>query len=153
MILLAFLILSAACCGYAVIRGGSPERLTAAIFLAGIIISVMISIRMPPPPDGFQSVIFVVDTAMLFALGSVMLLARRYWPIAITAFQLLAVMGHIIRLLDPHIVPVLYWVANAFWAVPQMIVLAIATRRHQARLSRFGADPAWTRPAKADRRG
>jgi hypothetical protein len=152
MILLAFLLLSAACCGYAAIRGGSPEKLTAAIFVAGIIASVLISIRMPPPPGGFQSAIFAVDMVMLFALGFIMLLARRYWPIAITAFQLLAVIGHLIRLLEPGIVPVLYWIANAFWAVPQMIVLAIATRRHQARLSRFGADPSWTRPAMADRR-
>jgi hypothetical protein len=146
MILLAFLILSAMCCGYAASRGGGPERLTAAIFVAGILASVMISIHMPPPPDGFQSAIFGVDMAMLLALGCIMLFARRYWPIAITAFQLLAVMGHLIRLLEPGIVPVLYWVANAFWAVPQMIVLAIATRRHRGRLSRYGVDPAWSRP-------
>lgn len=149
MILLAFLLLSAACCGYAALRGGGPERLTAAIFMMGISASVAISIRMPPPPDGFQSAIFVVDITMLFVLGWVMLFARRYWPIAMTAFQLLAVMGHLIRLLEPEIVPVLYWVANAFWAVPQMIVLAVATRRHQGRLSRYGRDPAWTRPAQA----
>jgi len=148
MILLAFLLLSAACCGYAAVRGGSPERLTAAIFVAGILASVMISIHAPPPPDGFQSAIFAVDMAMLFALGWIMLFARRYWPIAITAFQLLAVMGHLVRLLEPGIVPVLYWVANAFWAVPQMVVLAVATRRHQGRLSRYGVDPAWTRPER-----
>ena len=149
MILLAFLILSAACCGYAAIRGGSPDRPTGAIFVTRNLAPGLLSFRRPPP--GLSQAIFVVDTVMRFALGSIMLLARRYWPIAITAFQLLAVIGHLIRLLDPQIVPVLYWVANAFWAVPQMIVLAVATRRHQARLSRFGTDPSWTRPGMANR--
>ncbi|MEW6626914.1 MAG: hypothetical protein AB1431_09015 [Pseudomonadota bacterium] len=146
MILLAFLLLSAACCGYALISGGSPERLTSLIFALGILGSVAISILIPPVPDGFQSAIFVVDLLMLFGLGGITALARRYWPIAITAFQLLAVIGHLIRLLEPDIVPVLYWISNAFWAVPQMVILAIATTRHRARVRRHGSDPAWIRP-------
>ncbi|WHO39404.1 hypothetical protein PMI04_002040 [Sphingobium sp. AP49] len=153
MILLAFLILSAVCCFYALIRGGSPERLTATIFLAGIFASIMISIHAPPPPDGFQSAIFAVDLAMLLALGAIMLFARRYWPMAITACQLLAVMGHVIRLLNPQIVPVLYWISNVFWAVPQMLFLAVATIRHCNRVRRHGSDPAWSPPPAGDHGG
>lgn len=151
MILLTFLILSAVCCGYALIRGGSPERLTALLFMVGIVASIMISILIPPPPDGFQSAIFAVDIAMLFALGVIAAFARRYWPIAITAFQLLAVIGHLIRLLDPQIVPVLYWISNTFWAVPQMIILAVATVRHRGRVRRYGDDPAWSVPLRLNR--
>ncbi len=153
MILLAFLILSAICCSYALVRGGSPERLTAVIFLAGTFASIMISIHAPPPPEGFQWAIFLVDLAMFIALGAIMLFARRYWPMAITACQLLAVMGHVIRLLDPQIVPVLYWISTAFWAVPQMLFLATATARHRSRLRRHGVDPAWSRRPAVDHAG
>ena len=144
MMLLAFLIATLAVCLHAILRGGAPERLTALVFLAGLIGSILASIGTRPTPAGFRLATFCVDVSMLLALAAVMLKARRYWPIAVTAMQLLSVMGHLIKLLDPNVATVLYWITNAFWAVPQIAILEIATVRHIHRLRRFGGDPDWT---------
>ncbi|MGY2734005.1 hypothetical protein [Sphingomonas sp. UYP23] len=61
-------------------------------------------------------------------------------------------LGHLIKLLDPNVVTVLYWIANAFWAVPQIVILAIATVRHTHRARRPGGDPAWANPSRSTKR-
>lgn len=143
MILLAFLLATVLTCGFALIRGGAPERLIAATFVAGAVASTVISIHVKPMPGAFQLAIFCVDVSMLVAIAGVMLKANRYWPIAVAALQFLSVLGHLIKLLDPNVVTVLYWIANAFWAVPQILILAVATIRHVHRARRPEGDPAW----------
>jgi hypothetical protein len=149
MILLAFLVATALVCGFALIRGGAPERLVALTFLAGATASTLISIRFHFPPDGFQPAIFCVDMLMLVCIGGVMLKANRYWPIAVAALQFLSVLGHLIKLLDPNMVTVLYWIANTFWAVPQIVILGVGTIRHVHRARRPEGDPAWVNPSRS----
>lgn len=149
MILLAFLVATLLTCGFALIRGGAPERLIALTFLLGAVASILVSIHAKPMPGGFQLGIFCVDVLMLVAIGGVMLKADRYWPIAVAALQFLSVLGHLIKLLDPNVVTVLYWITNAFWAVPQIVILAIATVRHAHRARRPGGDPAWANPSRS----
>ena len=152
MMLVAFMLLTFGISSYALWRGGAPERWVAVLFLLGMILSMAISIAMPPTPRGFQAGIFCVDALMLCAMVAVMLRARRYWPIAVAAMQLLSVMGHVIKLVDPQVMTVVYWITSAFWALPQLAILAIGTTRHRSRLRRSGSDPDWTTGWRTTRR-
>jgi len=151
MILLAFAILLVLVCSYAFARGGQPERLMAGLFVLGLLSTVLISAWTPPRPREFQLGIFIVDATMLFAMVPIMLKANRLWPIAVMAMQLLAVIGHLIKLLDPNVVTVLYWIVNVFWSIPQTLLLGLGVHRHVHRERRFGVERSWSNTSDRSR--
>ena len=140
------------CCGYALWRGGAPERSGAVIFLIAVVLT---RIAISEAASRFSSVelgILIVDLAVLAALLFLALRAERYWPIWLTALHIVGTAGHIVKLADPDTIRRAYAFALAFWSYPQLFLLAIGTYRHQQRLARNGADPSWsTFSARSDR--
>lgn len=139
-----FFAMLALCCGYAWFRGGAPERAGAAIFaVAALLSTFMVSGR----PTRFVSVelgVFAVDVAMLLALLVVALRAERFWPLCVTALQVIGTAGHAVKLADPQVFPLAYAIILALWSYPMLIVLAVGTWNHQRRLTRYGADKSWS---------
>ncbi|MDB5680426.1 MAG: hypothetical protein JWO16_231, partial [Sphingomonas bacterium] len=75
---------------------------------------------------------------------AIALRANRYWPIGIAAMQVLQVVGHLLKLADPHMLPLLYWLSSVVWAYPMLILLALGTVRHRNREKRLGPEPSWS---------
>ncbi|HEY0043539.1 MAG TPA: hypothetical protein VGB62_03210 [Allosphingosinicella sp.] len=152
-----FFAMLALCCGYAWFKGGAPERAGAAIFaLAALLSTAMVSGR----PARFGSVelgVFAVDVAMLLALLVLALRAERFWPLWVTALQVIGTAGHTVKLADPRVFPLAYAIVLALWSYPMLILLAFGTWNHQRRLTRSGADKSWSnfsaRSAKVHRAG
>lgn len=139
-----FYLVLALCAGYAFVRGGSPERVGAAIMVAA---SVLSSLLLSASTARFVSVelgIFFVDVATLVAFFALALRAERYWPLWVTALQIIAVGGHAVKLADPDTVRGAYAFLMAFWSYPMVLLLALGTWRHQQRLVRNGVDPSWS---------
>lgn len=133
-------------CGYAAIRGGAPERLAAAsIFTAGI--ATMLCIALRPTARGAYSVIeasiALTDVALFLAIVAIALTSTRFWPLLMASMMGCGLFGHVAKPLGPDILPGAYYIAVAFWAYPQLWLLAIATWRHRRRLKRYGVDYAW----------
>jgi len=139
-----FYVMLACTCVYALAKGGAPERLGAAVFIAGFLLSrAAISAR----PARFMSVelgVLAVDLAMLAALLVLALRAERFWPIWMTALHIVSTAGHALRAFDPAIVPLAYAFAMAFWSYPMLLLLVAATWCHQRRLKRNGVDISWS---------
>ena len=134
-------------CGYAVVRGGAPERLTAGALMAAMIATIVCSYLLHPTSDkAYSSVEFWVamtDLVLLVALVALALVSTRFWPMAMASMHGCGVLGHLAKPLAPDILSKAYYATVAFWGYPMVILLAVATWRHRARLRRYGVDYAW----------
>jgi len=129
--------------GYAVIRGGAPERLFALMCVAGFAVTLLVE---TPQPHAFRHVefgVFFVDLAMFCALFVLSVFSTRFWPIWMTAMQGLTVLAHVMALM-PEPSPFGYQAMEQFWSYLQLMLLIVATWRHRRRLARYGTDPSWT---------
>jgi len=94
---------------------------------------------------GLDPFLFAIDGILLASFAAIAWKADRFWPMWLTALQLDAVAVHVIRRIDPEVVPYVYaWVTGQI-AYPMMALLAAGTVRHQRRLLTLGVDRPWSR--------
>ncbi len=141
-----FLLLLVCTCAYALWRGGAPERITAAAMLGACIGSMLIRSDINHRFIDVEIGIFVIDLILMAVLLAVLLKADRGWPMLVGGLQLLTVGAHVVKLIDPEIIPVSYAVMLAAWSWPMVIALAAGTWRHQSRLRAQGYDLDWSLP-------
>ncbi|WP_246331930.1 hypothetical protein [Sphingomonas chungangi] len=135
-----FLLVS---CGYAAWRGGAPERIGAGIFLLAAVLTALV---VSPYASRFHHIehgLVAVDFAVFAAFFALSLASERFWPLWIASLQLIAVGTHLVRLIAPDLIPRAYSEIVTFWAYPMLLLLIVATRRHELRLNRFGRDASW----------
>jgi hypothetical protein len=139
--ILVFNLLLIAACGYAGIVGGAPERWTAAIFLVAAFASYV------APYERFREVelaLLAIDVVTLIALVSVAVRADRYWPLYVSALQLLTLGIHGVKAYQPALVHWMYGGASGKIAYPMLVLLAVGALRHRRRLVATGIDPDWS---------
>jgi hypothetical protein len=129
---------------YAFLRGGVPERLTAGIFALGLAATMTLSGAFVLRFGSIEIGIFLSDSAMLILLVWIALYAERFWPIWMSAMQVIQVLSHLPILLVPEILPEAYGAVVAIWSYPMLILLIMATWRHQNRLKTLGTDRSWS---------
>lgn len=130
-------------CGYALWRGGAPERIAAALF-AGAAAMTYLSMY----AYAFRAIsetYLLLDLGLFAAIAILSLWADRFWPIWVAALQLVVLAAHGVRASHPDLMPFVYYVATAKLAYPMILMLAIGTMRHRERLSRWGSDLDWSR--------
>jgi hypothetical protein len=132
------------CCGYAWWRGGTPERVSAAVFVAAVHLTLYVGATGATRWTSIETSIFVVDVVALTAWTAVALTAERFWPIWFTALHVIAVAGHAVKLADPDLVPWAYNFAIAFPSYPMLVILAAAAWNHRRRSARGGRVLDWT---------
>ena len=141
---LIFLALLIGCCGYALLRGGAPERMGAIIFAAG---SALTLAALSAPPIRYNNVevgVFVVDAATFVAFTILALRAERFWPLWVAGLLGVGLVAHLAKLLSDAVIPWAYAVVLSVWSYPILVVLVIGTIRHRRRLARNGVDRSWT---------
>ena len=142
MIFFLFAFLWFGSCAYALWRGGRPERFVALIFLMAV--PLCIAAYIPDPWRGVQWGVLAIDTVMLVLLLAIAFRANRYWPIGMAAMQLLQVIGHLLKLTDPAMLHVVYWIGAVVWAYPMLFLLWLGTIRHHNRVKRSGPESSWS---------
>lgn len=140
---LLFLLPWLGVCAYALWRGAQPERFVASLFLAAFVLSIMAN-RLGRQWHGIEIGTLGVDVALLACLMVIAFRANRYWPIGIAAMQLLQVAGHLLKLADPRMLPLLYWISSVVWAYPMLVLLWLGTLRHRNRVIRSGPESSWS---------
>ena len=140
---LIFILLWLSASGYAAARGGAPERIAAgAMFVAGLATTAFSLIS----TSLYQSVmvgIALTDFILFVVLALLALFTARFWPMVMASMQACELLVHLAKSLGPDIVPAAYYATIAFWSYPMLLLLVVATWRHQARLKRCGVDHAW----------
>jgi hypothetical protein len=107
-------------CGSAFLVGGRPERLAAGALVLGWVATLLLR---DPRWAGPQWGGLAVDAAFFAALVGIALTSSRYWPLFAAAFQLLAVLTHAARILDPSVRGWAYATAGVIWT--QLVLVAI----------------------------
>lgn len=129
---------------YALLRGGSPERSAATMYLVAYMLSNLVTQLFGENYNQVQWLVLGVDVVLLGALFALALKANRYWGIWAAAFQLIAVVAHLAKILFPNIGAQAFAITLLLWSYAVLPMLAVATYRHQARVSCFGSDPGWS---------
>ena len=139
-----YYILLVLCWIYALLKGGLPERIGTTILAVGSTITMAAISNRTIRFGSIELGVVLVDVAGMVAFILLALRADRFWPLWVTALQIIAVGGHAIKAADPGTIPKAYAFAMAFWSYPMLALLALGTWRHQRRLARNGADPSWS---------
>ena len=131
---------------YAAVRGGAPERIVvAAQLFAGVLTGVLVA-AMSSPTRYYSSVevgVLLTDLALFVVVTGVAMFSARFWPILQASMMGCDLMGHLAKPLGPDILPEAYYATVAFWGYPMVVLIIVATWRHQTRLRRYGVDHAW----------
>ena len=107
-------------CAGAFWKGGREEQLAAGGLLLGFALTVALR---DGSWGGIQWSAFVADVCLLVLLTAIALRTERYWPVAAAAFQLLGVVTHLARMVDPGVMAWAYATAQVIWS--QLLVAAI----------------------------
>lgn len=139
-----FLTLLAACTLYALWAGGAPERTGAIVYALSVAATFLIvPARDHPPWINLEVGAFVIDAATFLAFVLIALRADRYWPLWVTAFLGIGVLGHLAKLMVPDTFWRAYAVVLTIWSYPILVLIAVGAFRHRQRLARGGADRSW----------
>jgi hypothetical protein len=100
---------------------GDREQQAAA---GGLLLSLAITLAMRDRTwVGTQWGAFVADGCLLVLLTAIALRSQRFWPMAAAAFQLLCVLTHIARIVDPGVRAWAYATGQVIWS--QMVFWAL----------------------------
>ncbi|HVF92932.1 MAG TPA: hypothetical protein VM900_01315 [Sphingomonas sp.] len=139
--IIVFNLLLVAACGYAFVAGGAPERLTAAVFLVAAAATYVAPYRQFRE---WEIALFAIDVATLVALAAIAARADRFWPLYVSALQLLTLGIHGVKAYQPALVHWMYGGASGKIAYPMLALLAVGVLRHRRRLTQHGSDPDWS---------
>lgn len=141
-----FVALLLLCTVYALVAGGSPERVAAILYLLSCAASYL-SWTKAGTWHEVELGVFLVDVVTFALFCLLALRADRFWPIWVSALLGLGVLGHLARVAEPGLFWWAYAVALTIWSYPILALIAFGTWAHRRRLARFGADPSWSRAA------
>jgi hypothetical protein len=144
MLVYAFNALLGLCSIYAFVRGGAPERLVALAFIAAATATYVMQPIGPATYRAVEPQILLVDACLLVALVAVALIANRFWPIWVAALQFFTLLVHVARAYQADVLPIVYFAVIARAAYPMLVMLALGTMFHFARVRRYGSDPDWS---------
>jgi hypothetical protein len=81
-------------------KGGREEQLA----IGGVILSWLVTLLLHDPSwAGTQWGAFICDVALLTLISAIAIRTKRFWPLVAAAFQLLCVMIHVARMVDPGV--------------------------------------------------
>lgn len=139
-----FLLFFAVVVTYAIWRGGGPERVTAIAYILALAGSASIGII--DMPGGFRVVpttVFAVDILLLAAHCVIAIHANRIWVIPAAGCQLVAVLVHAAKLIQPDMIPNGYAFLVTIWSWPMVALLGAGTLAHRRKVARGIAGPDW----------
>jgi hypothetical protein len=123
--------------------GGGPERIGASVYFVSVAATILIMTAHSHDWLNFEVGVFIVDAVTFLAFIPIALRANRYWPLWVSAFLGLGVLGHVARLVGPDTFWWAYAVVLTIWSYPILALLALGTFLHSRRLARDGADSSW----------
>ena len=129
-------------CGYALFRGNTDARIVGAVFLVGNFVTYALRSPLAESYSSVETGIFVVDVLAFLAFTYAALISERFWPLWVSGLQLTTNLGHVMKAVDLHLMPLAYAAALRFWGYPILIILAVGVWRSQRRARAENAQPA-----------
>lgn len=147
-----YLVLLVLCTLYALWAGGGPERIGAAIYAASVAVTHLVRAYNDHRWGAVHIGEFTVDVVTFVIFVFIALRANRFWPLWVSAFLGLGVLGHLGRLVGPD-----FWWAYAvvltIWSYPITLLFALGAFLHRRRLNLYGVDSSWVSSSVPSGRG
>lgn len=128
---------------YALWAGGGPERVAATVYAVSVAATFLIMKAHQQHWLDLEVGVFIVDAVLFLAFIPIALRADRFWPLWVTAFLGLGVLGHVARLVMPDTFWRAYAMVLAIWSYPILATMVLGTFLHRRRLALHGADRSW----------
>jgi hypothetical protein len=125
-----FLLVS---CVIAWFRGGDPEKKAAIMLFLAALLSWIVVERGENMFSHVEWRLFLVDLALAIALLVLAISADRYWPMWLTAFQIVSLLMHPAFGLSQSKMAFAYAIAAIAWSYPMLMILIVGTIRHRRR--------------------
>lgn len=109
-------------CGWAIWRGGWPERLVATALLVNALVSPLTQTH--PLSRAPEMAMFVLDSAFTLLVLFTALKSDRWWPLFCCAFAFLGALTHLAQHLNIDVDQFVYMTAIVLWNY--LVVFAIA---------------------------
>lgn len=129
-----FVTLLALCALYAFWAGGWPERVGASTYALSVAATHVILTAQRSRWLNVEVGVFIVDAIVFLAFVGIALRANRYWPIWVSAFLGLGVLGHLGRLAGPDVLWWAYAVVLTIWSYPILALIALGSFLHRQRV-------------------
>lgn len=126
-------------CAYALWRGRKDEKFAAIVCVAATIASVSMSSPLNERYVGIEIGDLIVDCAVLAAFVFVALRSDRFWPLWIAGLQLTMSISHLLKAIEPDLLPLAYAAAQRFWSYPILLIIILGTWR-TSRRERLGRE-------------
>jgi hypothetical protein len=120
-------------CGYALFRGRTDARIVAVGFFVGSFATYALRSRFAGGYGSFETGVFAVDVMALLVFTYAALISERFWPLWVSGLQLTTSFAHVLKAIDPELLPLAYAAALRFWGYPILIILAVGTWRQHHR--------------------
>ena len=137
---LAFLLVAT---GYALWRGGGPERTMAAIALTMVGADQLLHSFVPPEYATLDMGHLAIDLFGAAATFMLALFAHRFWPMCVAVLHMLPLLAHTSRMIDVTMQPAVYLTMQVATSWPVPLILILATWRHRRRLASGESEPSW----------
>lgn len=123
LVALLFWSLAVLCCGFAALYGGRSGRLVATAVILAAVATPLASNRNSwlAPNLG----VLAVDAILLIILIWIATGSDRWFPVWVAGLQLVGVIFHLGSVAAPGFAPDVYFLLQAFWAIPVLMTLAI----------------------------
>jgi hypothetical protein len=130
--------------GFALLRGGAPERWFALVLVAMLLVDRAVHPFLDATDAAsIDRLHLAIDLASFGAMLLIMIRARRFWPIWACSFQLLSLASHATPAMSgqlPPVVPAILGIAPNYLICASLI---LGTALHLVRRRRLGNDPPW----------
>jgi hypothetical protein len=110
-------------------RGRTDERLAACVCVVGTGLTALATPALGDRYTGFETGIFLVDLLVLVAFLAIALRSDRFWPMWVAGLQLTGTAVHLLKLLQPDLMPFVVGAALAFWSYPILLLIGIGAWR------------------------
>jgi len=138
-----FWIVLVVTCGYALWRGRKYEQISALIFITASVATLLSRLSGHGRYLGVERSDLVIDSLVLIALVLIALRSDRFWPLWVAGLQLTISMSHVLKAIQPDLLPLAYAAAERFWSYPTLIILFVgAWRQHRRQISEQQVAPA-----------
>jgi uncharacterized membrane protein (UPF0136 family) len=102
------------------------ERWALAVFVVGSSATWIVLLQEDQMWDGLQLNVLLIDAAALLSFAFIALRSRRFWPLWITAFQLIVVVAHVAKYFYPGVLSPAYAIGESIWSLLQVVLLTAA---------------------------
>jgi hypothetical protein len=125
---------------YAMSRGRRDERIAALTCVVASFASLALLITRPAYYSNLELGVAVIDLIVLGTFAWIALRSSRFWPLWVAGLQLTATLGHILKMVDPDLLPMVYAASLASWSYAILLIIAAGIwRGHRGN---FNTEPA-----------